>query len=75
MQIQIRNVVVLLRWHVNYKNNNIQYPYYYEVKIYKHARSARDIKILDGEKDPELSGYQIKSNGNIKNFPLDNAVK
>lgn len=76
MQINgYRNVVVLLRWHVNYENNNIQYQYYYEVKAYKYDEVRGYIKNLDGEKDSELSGYQIKRNGNIKNFPLGNAEK
>ncbi|HBR2880417.1 TPA: hypothetical protein L9Q92_005245 [Klebsiella pneumoniae] len=76
MQINgYRNVVVLLRWHVNYEGNGVEYLYYYEVKSYKHDDGRGYIKNLDGEKDPQLSGYQIKSNGNIQNFPLDNAEK
>ncbi|HBR1004048.1 hypothetical protein [Klebsiella quasipneumoniae] len=70
-----RNVVALLRWHVNYESNGVEYPYYYEVKTYKHDEVRGYIKNLDGEIDSELSGYQIKRNGNIKNFPLGNAEK
>lgn len=70
-----RNVVILLRWNVNYESDNVKYPYYYEVKTYKHDEGRGYIENLNGEKDSELSGYQIKSNGNIKNFSLDNAGK
>lgn len=70
-----RSVVILLRWHVNYENNNAEYPYYYEVKTYKYDKERGYVNDLDGEKDSELSGYQIKSNGNVKNFPLDDAEK
>lgn len=70
-----KNVVVLLRWHVNYESNKVEYPYYYEVKTYKLEEGKGYINNLDGERDSELSGYQIESNGVIKNFPLDNAEK
>jgi|GEM_PF-4858457 len=70
-----RNVVVLLRWHVNYESNNVEYLYYYEVKSYKYDEVRGYLNNLDGERDAELSGYQIKSNGAIKNFPLDDAAK
>ena len=71
----IPSITLMPRWNVNYEGNGVEYPYYYEVKSYKHDEGRGYIKNLDGEKDPQLSGYQIKSNGNIQNFPLDNAEK
>lgn len=51
MQINgYRNVAVLLRWHVNYEGNGVEYPYYYEVKSYKHDEGRGYIKNLDGKK-------------------------
>ncbi|WFC89994.1 hypothetical protein [Enterobacter roggenkampii] len=69
------NVVVLLRWHVNYENNGVEYPYYYEVKTYDAIKGKGYVKNLDGEKDPELSGYQTKRNGKITSFRLDDSAK
>lgn len=71
----VMNVVVLLRWHVNYENNGVEYPYYYEVKTYDAIKGKGYVKNLDGEKDPELSGYQTKRNGKITSFRLDDSAK
>jgi len=71
----VRNIVVLLRWHVNYKNNDTEYSYYYEVKTYKAIKGEGYVKNLDGDKEPELSGYQTKNNGKITKFLLDDAAK
>lgn len=70
-----RNVVILLRWHVNYESDGIKYPYYYEVKTYKKVKDQGYTNNLNGEKDSDLSGYQIKKNGKITNFSLDDAEK
>ncbi|MGB9098675.1 hypothetical protein [Erwinia sp.] len=71
----VRNVVVLLRWHVSYESDGVEYPYYYEVKTYKESKGKGYAINLDGEKDPDLSGYQVKENGKIANYGLDNAAK
>lgn len=70
-----RNVVVLLRWNVNYQNKNILYPYYYEIKTYKKISDAGYVLNLYPDKDANLSGYQTNINGVMSNYPLDNAKK
>lgn len=70
-----KNVVVLLRWNVNYENDGIRYPYHYEVRLYQSNDSSGYRLNLDSDKDPYLSGYQTISNGQTINYPLDNAQK
>lgn len=70
-----RNIVVLLRWNVNYENNGIQYPYFYEIKTYQKENDGGYKLNLDSNKDTQLSGYQTNKNGKIINYPLDNAGK
>ncbi len=70
-----KNVIVLLRWNVNYENKGIQYPYYYEIKSYQKKNNHGYELNLSTEKDAQLSGYQTKKNGKVINYPLDNAKK
>lgn len=70
-----RNVVVLLRWRVNYSTNGVMYPYHYEVKTYRPIDGTGYELYLDSDKDAALSGYQIKTNGKVSSYALDNAIK
>lgn len=70
-----RNVVVLLRWNVNYASGGVRYPYHYEVKTYQNKDDSGYRLNLDSDKDPYLSGYQTISNGKVTNYSLDNAQK
>lgn len=70
-----RNVVVLLRWSVNYSTNGVLYPYHYEVKTYRPTDGTGYELYLDSDKDAALSGYQTKINGKVSNYALDNAIK
>ena len=70
-----RNVIVLLRWNVNYENKGIQYPYYYEIKSYQNNDGRGYELNLSSEKDTQLSGYQIKKDGKVVNYRLDSAKK
>ncbi|MFI8418331.1 hypothetical protein ACQKDS_19985 [Serratia sp. NPDC078593] len=70
-----RNLVVLLRWNVNYFTNGVQYPYHYEVKTYNYTKNSGYKLFLDSGKDPNLSGFQSKKNGKISGYALDNAAK
>lgn len=70
-----RNVVVLLRWNVNYTNNGLRYPYHYEIKTYQNSKDSGYELNLDSDKDPNLSGYQLIKNGEIIDFSLNNAQK
>lgn len=70
-----RNVVVLLRWNVNYSTNGIQYPYFYGIKIYQVHYSFGYKLFLDSDKDEQLSGFATYKNGQTFSFPLDNATK
>ncbi|TKI03715.1 hypothetical protein [Martelella alba] len=69
------NVVVLLRWNVNYEIKGIQYLYYYEIKTYQRYNDSGYKLNLDADKDEKLAGYQTKKNGKVDNYPLDNAQK
>lgn len=70
-----RNVVVLLRWRVNYSTNGVMYPYHYEVKTYHPIDGTGYELYLDSDKDAALSGYQTKKNGKVSDYALDNAIK
>lgn len=70
-----RNVVVLLRWSVNYSTNGVLYPYHYEVKTYRPTDGIGYKLYLDSDKDAALSGYQTKIDGKLSNYALDNAIK
>ena len=70
-----RNVVVLLRWNVNYFNNGVRYLYHYEVKVYNVTKGSGYELFLDSGKDPNLSGFQSKTNGKTSDYALDNAAK
>ncbi|WP_145504152.1 hypothetical protein [Yersinia vastinensis] len=68
-----RNVVVLLRWHVNYLTKGISYPYYYEVRTYKKQSDSIYAVNLTSDKDPNLAGYESVNNGKVTDYPLSNA--
>ncbi|MDI3432579.1 hypothetical protein QLG02_19735 [Aeromonas sp. V90_14] len=70
-----RNVVILLRWNVNYESDGIEYPYFYEIKIYRKSKEGKYELNLSSETDDALSGYQIIKNGKKQNYSLDNAQK
>lgn len=70
-----RNVVVLLRWNVNYFTDGVQYPYYYEVKVYTATKDSGYELFLDSDRDPNLSGFQTKHNKKESNYKLDSASK
>ena len=70
-----RNVVILLRWNVNYETGGTKYNYYYEIKTYQLQGEGTYSEYLDAEKDPYLSGYQTSKNGLITKFKLDNSSK
>lgn len=70
-----KNVIILLRWNVNYENKGTQYPYYYEIRSYQKKNNHAYELNLSSEKDTQLSGYQTKKNGKVINYPLDNAKK
>lgn len=70
-----RNVVVLLRWNVNYFTDGVQYPYHYEVKAYNATKDSNYELFLDSDRDSNLSGFQTKDNKKISNYKLDNASK
>ncbi len=69
------NVVVLLRWHVNYESDGVRYPYHYEIRTYQNQDSSGYKLNLSSDKDPNLSGYQTMNNGQTISYPLDNAQK
>ena len=69
-----RNLVVLLRWNVNYESDGVRYLYFYEVKTYKKGTNGYELNI-GSDKDPKLVGYQTQENGKIKEYPLNNAKK
>lgn len=68
-----RNVTVLLRWKIEYENDGVQYPYYYEVRAYRSSSEVGYRLNLDSKKDPNLSGYQKIQGKNIVNYPLNNS--
>lgn len=70
-----RSVVVLLRWHVNYFYEGVNYLNYYEIKTYR--LNENDGYVIDLNKDivPQFSGYQIIKDGEVIDYELDNAKK
>ncbi len=70
-----RNVVVLLRWHVNYESDGVRYPYHYEIRTYQNKDTSGYKLNLSSDTDPNLSGYQTMNNGQTISYPLDNAQK
>ncbi|HAZ3610160.1 TPA: hypothetical protein J1062_005059, partial [Escherichia coli] len=70
-----RNVVVLLRWNVNYFTNGVQCPYYYEVKVYNATKDSGYELFLDSDRDPNLSVFQTKHNKKESNYKLYSASK
>ncbi|EWG64818.1 MULTISPECIES: hypothetical protein [unclassified Enterobacter] len=70
-----RNVVVLLRWNVNYFTDGVQYSYHYEVKAYNFNKDSGYELFLDSDRDPNLSGFQTKDDEKVSNYKLDNARK
>ena len=70
-----RHVVVLLRWNVNYLNNDLEYQYYYEVKAYEKVKGKGYVNNLNANIDSTLSGYQVKRNGKVARYLLDDADK
>lgn len=70
-----KNVVVLLRWNVNYFIDGVQYPYHYEVKAYSATKDSGYELFLDSDRDSNLSGFQTKYNEKESNYKLDDASK
>ena len=71
---QKRNLVVLLRWHVNYENNGIRYLYFYEIKTYQKRKNGYELN-LKSDSDSKLSGYQTQKKGKVTDYPLNNAER
>ncbi|RPE02168.1 hypothetical protein BBB56_07665 [Candidatus Pantoea deserta] len=70
-----KNVVVLLRWNVNYFIDGVKYPYHYEVKAYNATKDSGYELFLDSDRDSNLSGFQTKYNEKGSNYKLDNVSK
>lgn len=70
-----KNVVVLLRWNVNYEEKGVKYPYYYEIKTYYKNKEDLYKLNLYQDNEPEFAGYQSVKNGRTMHYHLNNAEK
>lgn len=70
-----RNVIVLIRWNVNYEEKGIKYPYYYEIKTYNKNKEGLYKLNVYQDNESEFTGYQSIKNGKVIQYPLNNAEK
>lgn len=70
-----RNVVVLLRWHVDYFYEGVNYLNYYEIKTYRVMGSDGYVVNLTKDIEPQFAGYQVIKDGKVVDYELDNVKK